>query len=163
MNMQHLEMIANQFQFKLTTKSAQQIPAGPGGGHLCWKVNAENEIFLIKQLDPMLNVNNEKIINRYELCESVAFRFAQLGIPAIFAITNGNKAVTVIENTAYLVFPWIEGHTLGRNEVAPQHAIKIVETVAKIHIINLNVPEIEPKLDIHTNKNSHQFGKSYFM
>jgi hypothetical protein len=38
MNEQHLKIIANQFQLKLTTEPAQKIPSGPGGGHLCWKI-----------------------------------------------------------------------------------------------------------------------------
>lgn len=121
------------------------------GGHLCWKVKSENETFLLKQLDPTLDVNDKKIIARYELCESIAFRFSKSGIHAVYAIRNADKSVTIINDSGYLIYPWIEGYTL-KNEISEKHAIKIAETMAKIHAINLNVPEIEPKLDIHTNE-----------
>ena len=52
MNIKHLKMIADQLKLKLIIESAQQIPSGPGGGHLCWKVKSEKNTFFIKQLDP---------------------------------------------------------------------------------------------------------------
>lgn len=149
MNIQHLKIIADQYQFELTTEPALEIPAGPGGGHLCWKVKSDKGNFFIKQLDPKLNVHDKTIIERYELCESVAFRFSKQNIPAVYAIKYDEKAVTVLENTAYLVYPWIEGYKL--NEISTDHAVKIAETIAKIHIINLDVPELQPKFDIHTH------------
>jgi thiamine kinase-like enzyme len=152
MNEQHLKIIADQFQLKLTTEPAQKIPSGPGGGHLCWKVKSNKDIFFIKQLDPTLELNNKKIVARYELCESIAFRFAQHCIPAVYAFRNNNQSVIVLENSAYLVYPWIDGYTLGGSEISTEHALKIAEILAKIHVINLDVPEIEPKLDIHTNE-----------
>lgn len=111
MNERHLKIIADQFQFKLTTEPAQKIPSGPGGGHLCWKIKSDKATFFIKQLDPILDVHNKNVIARYELCESIAFQFAQLGIPAIYAHRSDDKSVSIIDNTAYLVYPWIEGYT----------------------------------------------------
>lgn len=148
MNIQHLKKIADQFQFKLT-EPPEQVSAGPGGGHLCWKVKSDELTYFIKQLDPSLDANDEKVIHRYELCESVALRFAQQGIHAVCAIRNGEKTVIVIESNAYLVYPWIEGHTLM--EISAKNAVKIAEILARIHVINLDVPELEPKWDIHTN------------
>ena len=152
MNQQHLKMIADQYQFQVSTDMPQSIPSGPGGGHLCWKIKSGIKTFFIKQLDPTLDVNNKKIIDRYELCESIAFRFAQQGIPAVYAIRNNSKSVIVLENSAYLVYPWVDGHTLRGDEISKDYALKIAEVLAKIHRINLDVPEIEPKLDIHTNE-----------
>lgn len=152
MNQQHLKMIADHCQFQVPSDIQQSIPSGPGGGHLCWKIKSGIETFFIKQLDPALDVNNKKIIDRYELCESIAFRFAQQGIPAVYAIRNNNKSVIVLENSAYLVYPWIDGYTLRGDEISTEHALKIAEIMARIHGINLDVPEIEPKLDTHTNE-----------
>ncbi|MDX1901152.1 MAG: aminoglycoside phosphotransferase family protein [Gammaproteobacteria bacterium] len=152
MNIQHLKMIADQLRLSLKTELAVRIPAGPGGGHLCWKVKSDKETYFIKQLDPLLDVKNAKNIARYELCESVAFRFAQQGIPAVSAIRNDDKSVIILENNAYLVYPWVEGCTLKRNEISAEHAIKMAEILAQIHLINLNVPEMEAKIDLHTNE-----------
>ena len=62
MNTQHLKIIADHFQFKLSKNPAQQIPSGPGGGHICWKVESEEKILFIKQLDPIINLNEQKIL-----------------------------------------------------------------------------------------------------
>lgn len=89
MDTHHFKIIPE--QFNLTNEPPQQIEGGPGGGHLCWKVKSENETFFLKQLDPMLDVNDKKIIARYELCESIAFRFSKLGIHAVYAIRNAER------------------------------------------------------------------------
>jgi len=149
MNIQHLKAIADLVGFRITTDTAQQIPSGPGGGHICWKINGVKESFFIKQLDPKINVNDEITLARFELCESVAYRFLQQGIPAVSAIRGNNNSVIVLENTAYLVYPWVEGYSL--KEISANHSVKIAEILAKIHKINLDVPELEPKFDIHTN------------
>ena len=151
MNEQHFQMLAEQFQFKLTTESVQSIPSGPGGGHLCWKIKSDKETFFIKQLDPMLDIKNKNVIDRYELCESIAFKFSQHGIPAVYALRSNNKYVTVFEDSAYLIYPWIEGYALTGNQIPNENALKVAELVAKIHTLNFDVPEIEPKFDIHTN------------
>lgn len=148
MNAQHLNIIGDKFRLKMD--AAQQIPSGPGGGHICWKIKSGKQTFFIKQLDPSLDVHDQKIIDRYELCEAVAFRFSQQGINAVCAIRCDSKSVNVLENSAYLVYPYIEGHTV--NEISNDHALKISEVMANIHNINLDVPELEPKWDIHTNE-----------
>lgn len=152
MGLRNLKIIASQYQFDLTTEEAQEIPGGPGGGHVCWKIQSDKGMLFIKQLDPGIDVHNKESIARYELCESVAYRLAQQGIPAEYAIKNGDKYVSVLENTAYIVYPWIEGYTLGSNEISDRHSVIIAELLAKMHVINLNVPEIEPKLDVHSNE-----------
>ena len=42
---------------------------------------------------------------------------------------------------------------LGKNEVNVFHVIKIGTLLAKMHLLNLSVPEIEnPQYDIHSNE-----------
>lgn len=150
MNIDHLQIIANNLQFKFKTDSIHQISSGPGGGHICLKITSDKDTFFIKQLDPKLDVHDKQIIARYNLCESVALLFSQQNIPAVYAIKNDYTFVIIIENSAYLVYPWIEGYKLM--ETSAPHALKVAEILAKIHVINLQVPEIKPKLDIHTNE-----------
>jgi len=88
---------------------------------------------------------------KYELSERIAYRFIQHEIPAVSAIERSGKHLIIIENIGYLVYPWVEAYILGRNEISEPHALKIAEIIAKLHRINMSVPEIkEPHVDIHT-------------
>ena len=87
---------------------------------------------------------NSKFIQNYNLTEEIASRFKELGIPAIHAI---NK-LTIIDGVGFLVYPW----TNAKAVLVPteSQALKIATILAKIHLINLKIPEIaEVILPIH--------------
>ena len=151
MNHKHLQFICTEMQLGLARGAALRI-YGSRGGSLMWKINTTNGSYAIKQLAPVIDLKSERIITKYELTETIAYQFTQKGIPAVSALEKSGKHLIIIESTGYLVYPWVEGSTLGRNEISETHAIKIAEVVAKLHSINLNVPEIEPpRFDIHSN------------
>ena len=130
-------------------KAFVNIPGGPGGENILWKVTTEKGEYCVKELPVSTNLNDKKIITRYNLCESIASRFAQHGIPAVYAIKYHEDYINVIENHAYLVFPWIEGYI--QKNFSATHAIKIAEVIANIHKLNLEAPEIQQKFDKYTN------------
>lgn len=151
MNHKHLQFICTEMLLGSTMGVATRI-YGSRGGSLMWQVNTTNGSYAIKQLAPAIDLKSERIVTKYELTETIAYRFTQQGIPAVSALEKSGKHLIIIENTGYLVYPWVEGNTLGRNEISEAHAIKIAEVVAKLHAINMSVPEIEPpRFDIHTN------------
>jgi aminoglycoside phosphotransferase (APT) family kinase protein len=99
----------------------------------------------------MIDLKSKRIVTKYELSETIAYRFTQQAILAVFAIEKSGKHLTIIENTGYLVYPWVEAYTLGRYEISETHALKVAEIIAKLHSINMSVPEIEaPHVDQHT-------------
>lgn len=151
MNHKHLQFICTEMLLGSTMGVATRI-YGSRGGSLMWQVNTTNGSYAIKQLAPVIDLKSERIVTKYELTETIAYRFTQQGIPAVSALEKSGKHLIIIENTGYLVYPWVEGNTLGRNEISEVHAIKIAEVVARLHAINMSVPEIEPpRFDIHTN------------
>lgn len=151
MNLRHLEILCNGFHLGILIGDAKAVHGSRGGSHI-WRVNTDLSSYAIKQLSPSIDLPNEKIIARYELTETVASRFTQKGIQAIVALEKSGKRLTIIDNIGYLVYPWIEGTMLGRNEISEFHAIKIAEILAKLHSAKLIVPEMgEPRFDIHTN------------
>lgn len=131
MNQQHLKLICAGLQLG-TPHGAVTSVFGCRGGSFMWRVNTEKGSYAIKQLAPVIDLKNEKIITKYELSESIAYRFAQRGIRAVSAIKQSGKYLNIIENTGYLVYPWVEGYTLGRNEISETHALKIAEVIAKL-------------------------------
>lgn len=152
MNQKHLKFICAMLELGMPIGDVSSV-YGCRGGSFMWRVSAEKANYAIKQLAPVIDLKSEKILTKYELSEKIAYRFSQQEIQAVSAIQKSGKRLILIDNTGYLVYPWVEGYTLGRGEVSEIHAIKIAEVIAKLHRINLIVPEIaDPRVDIHTNE-----------
>ena len=151
MNQSHLNFICAELQLGAPVGMATSV-YGCRGGSFMWRVNTETRSYAIKQLAPVVDITSERMTAKYELSEMIADRFKQQGIKAVSAIEKSGKHLIIIENTGYLVYPWVEGYTLGRHEISEPHALKIAEVIAKLHSINLSVPEIEvPHVDIYTS------------
>ena len=150
MNQKHLNFICTELQLGTPHGDVTSV-FGCRGGSFMWRVNTDKASYAIKQLASMIDLKSERIINKYELSETIACRFAQQGVQAVSAIKKSGKHLNIIENTGYLIYPWVEGYTLGRHEISETHAFKIAELIAKLHNINLSVPEIvTPHVDIHS-------------
>lgn len=151
MNQSHLKFICSELQLGTPIGEVTSVE-GSRGGSFIWSVNTDKATYAIKQLSPAIDLKNEKMVEKYELSETIAGRFAREGIPAISAIEKSGKHLIIMDNTGYLVYPWVEGYVLGRNEVSESHALKIAEIIAKLHSINMNVPEaLEPRVETFSN------------
>ena len=150
MNDQHLKHILK----TLTLGNLKNEPTevfGSRGGEKIWKVNTQSKSYAIKQLSPDLDVNNESIIRKYELSEDIAAEFSKQGINAITALSKENKHLFIFTDKAYLVYPWVEGSILDRNQISEPHAITIAEIIAQLHSAQFSMPHIKPqRFDIHT-------------
>lgn len=151
MNQKHLMFLCDELQLD----SPNAVPTsvyGSRGGSLMWRVRTKKGSYAIKQLAPNIDLKNQKIINKYELSEIIAYQFKQRGIPTVSALDKSGRRLFIIENIGYLVYPWVDGYTLYRNEISEAHALKIAEILAKLHSMNISVPEIAgPHFDMHTN------------
>ena len=109
-NKKHLEIICSAYQLSCLPESVTQV-LGSRGGSFMWRVNAETGSYAIKQLSPEIDLNNNKNINKYELSETIADAFIHQDVPAVSALTHAGKHLFLIENTGYLVYPWVDGYT----------------------------------------------------
>ena len=142
MNHNHLIRICAEFNLGAPIGSPTRVYGGLL--HSMWKVDTDKSAFAIKQISKGIDLTNDKIIQNYNLTEEIASRFKELGIPAIHAI---NK-LTIIDGVGFLVYPW----TNAKAVLVPteSQALKIATILAKIHLINLKIPEIaEVILPIH--------------
>lgn len=58
----------------------------------------------------------------------------------------------MLDNTGFLIYPWVDATPLPHDVVSEPHALKIAEILAKIHHIDLTVTEIaDPVFDVHSN------------
>ncbi len=142
MNREHLRYIARKYAINLDTDQASPVLGGRSG-HLMWKIFGDGQNYAIKQLDPSLDVTDSKVLDRYEITERIAAKFIEQEIPGVSAIASDSKRVICMDDIGYLVYPWIDGHRLGNNEVSEKHALIMARLTAKIHGLKIAEPEIK--------------------
>jgi thiamine kinase-like enzyme len=144
-----MEICAN---FNLGTPIESPTRVYGGLLHIMWYLRTDKASYAIKQLSADINLTNESVIKNYELSERIASRFVRLGIPAISAIEKTGEYLSIIDGSGYLVYPWVEAQALDKDAISKPHALKIADILAKMHLINLDVPEIVgTEFGIHTN------------
>ncbi|MFO8671957.1 aminoglycoside phosphotransferase family protein [Legionella pneumophila serogroup 1] len=150
MNRDQLETICK----KLNIKQARELPKRIYGGllHRMWYLESNGSQFAIKQLNNRI-LMTEEVKFQYELTEEIAFQFFKRTVPAVHAIKTENNYLIFAEDEAFLAYPWIAAKALDKDTVSEVHAVKIAAILAKIHLINLNVPELDSQeFDIHPNE-----------
>ena len=151
--MNHNQLMALCNTFKLGTPLNEPKRIHGGLLHRMWRINTDEASYAIKQLSQDIDLTNESIIKNYNLTEEIAARFADKGIPAIPAIRQVGNYLTMIDGTGFLIYPWIDASPLHPDTVSEPHALKIAGLLAKIHLINLSVPEIaDPEFAVHSNE-----------
>lgn len=122
--------------------------------HSMWRIDTNKSSFAIKQLARDVDLAREENIKSFNLAEKVASQFHLEGIPAVAAIKqNENEYVTVINGRGFLVYPWLDAKPISANMISEKHSLQIASILAKMHTINLHVPEIlAPEFDIHTHE-----------
>lgn len=149
MNQSHLTEICKVFELGASTSTPTRVYGGLL--HLMWRVDTDKASYAIKQLSQAIDLKNECVRKNYELSEQVAARFSEQGIQAISAIERAGKHLIEIDSEAYLVYPWINARALDNDTISEKHALKIASLIAQIHLINLDVPEIQgPEFEVHS-------------
>lgn len=109
MNQAHLMFVVTRLQLGMPVSLPCSV-YGSRSGSFMWKVATEIGNYAIKQLAPAINLKSEMIIKKYELTETIVNRFKQHAIPAVSTIQRSGNHLVNIENTGYLVYPWINGN-----------------------------------------------------
>jgi thiamine kinase-like enzyme len=150
MNQNQLTELCNLFKLGMPIAPPEKVHGGLL--HRMWCFNTNVASYAIKQLSPQINLSNKNTVNNYNLTEEIASRLARLDIPAVSALQHSGKYLTVLDNTCFLLYPWVDGKVLNQDKVSESCALDIAKLLAKIHFINLDVPEIAtPEFDIHLN------------
>ncbi|MBS0286702.1 MAG: phosphotransferase [Proteobacteria bacterium] len=151
MNQTHLVKMLEHFNLGQPIHAPQRVHGGLL--HIMWHIDTSNGSYAVKQLSKNINLNDEKVVRNYELTECIAHQFANKGIPAVYAISKNGKHLFIVDNSGYLLYPWIDAKVLGQDAINQTRALEIACILAKIHLINLNLNDLdEPEFDIHSNQ-----------
>ena len=88
--------------------------------HTRWRLETTVGIYALKQLASTIDIKNPTVKHNYEQSEYIAHYFAQHAIPAIGALADSNNHyVTVIDNTAFLLYTWSTAQSISNVKVLP--------------------------------------------
>jgi thiamine kinase-like enzyme len=145
-----IEAICAHFDLGLVIKPPIKVEGGLL--HYMWRLDTQKGAYGVKQLSKDIDLTNQNIIKNYELSENIASQFISQSIPGVCAIQKSGKYLLVIENTGFLVYPWVRAKALDQHAVSENHALKIAIILAKMHHINLNIEALgEVEFDVHDN------------
>jgi thiamine kinase-like enzyme len=151
MNQTHLKHVSQHFNLGQQIQTPEQVHGGLL--HTMWRLDTDKGSYAIKQLSKDINLTDERVIKNYELSERIASSFVAHGIPGICAIAQSSKYLFMIDETGFLVYPWVNAKALDQHAVSEHHALKIATILAKMHCLNLDEPEIiQPEFYTHTNQ-----------
>lgn len=146
--MEHDQLLAICAHFKLGSPTKPPLRVHGGLLHLMWRIETAHGSYAVKELSHHIDLENPLVIKNYNLSEKIASLFIQKGIPAIAAIKD------IFNNylyTGFLVYPWINAK--AKEDVSEESALQIAVILAKMHQINLQIPELlEPEFDIHSQE-----------
>ena len=145
-----IESICSYFKLGTPIKPPKRIYGGLL--HTMWHLQTDKNNYAVKQLSRDINLPDNHIIENYNLTEHIASQFIQKGIPAVCAMEQAGNYLFIIDDVGFLVYPWIVAKALDKDTVSESQALQIAVILARLHELNLQVPEIlEPEYDIHTN------------
>jgi len=150
-NNNHIKAICDYFNLGAPIKAPSRVLGGLL--HVMWRLDTDKGSYAVKQLSRDINLTNEQVIKNYELSEIIASRFIAKGIPGVCAMAQSGKYLFMIDGTGFLLYPWVKAKALDQHTVSEPHALKIAITLAKMHCLNLDEPEItQPEFYTHTNQ-----------
>ncbi len=131
------------------------LPSRVYGGfhHTMWRLETDRGAYAVKQLSADTDLANLETTDHYNVTEAIAETFSECGIATIFAFKNQAGYLQIIENTAYLVYPWSDAVALDTAKISEKHALKIADILATMHRANIDIPGLkEPNYDIHDDE-----------
>lgn len=120
-----------------------KTPESLSGGllHRMYAVETTKGKYAIKALNPQIMIRPKAMQNLID-SEKIS-NIAAKSVPALPAKQFNGSSLQQIDNQYYLVFDWIEGRSLKPSEIRTVHSQKIGEIIAKIHMTDFSIINIE--------------------
>jgi len=139
-NPKHYEALLSQLNLGSVTNTI--TPVFGGFHHKMWRLETTTGTYAIKQLAPDTDVNNSSLCLHFNATEAAAETFEQHNIISIHALKNNDRYLQIIDQSAYLVYPWTEAKALDKSAVIDEHALTVAKLLAKMHQANIQVDGI---------------------
>ena len=94
----------------------------------------------IKEVKLRNGEDKSQAITRAENGEQIAEAFAASGLPAVVAIPRNGHFVRTNEDAIYLVYRWIDGKQILRQDIHTDDCRRIGQLLARMHNVDLQIP-----------------------
>ncbi len=105
-----------------------------------WRFDTRTNSFFLKALNPK---HNQGKLNQQRITEQIAREFAQ-HLTVVTAICIQQDPITIINQQAYLLYPWKVATTKSATELKTEHRQQIAALLATIHQLNLQLDNAPP-------------------
>lgn len=136
-NPQHIQQLCAQLQLGVPALPISSVQGG--FHHRMWRLQTDQGLYAIKQLAADTDLANPLVIAHFNFTESVAETFRAYGIRAISALHQQGKYLQLLDNNAYLVYPWSEAKGLDINQRSQQHALEVARMLAVMHCADIEL------------------------
>lgn len=113
--------------------------------HKMYKVKTNNKTYAIKILNPEVMSRNEAI-NNFTISETISNLADKEGISVSCALKINDNFITKFKDNYYMVFDFIEGHTLNDEEITIKHCKKIGHILSSIHNLDYRSLELNEEI-----------------
>jgi len=125
-----------------------------GFHHKMWRLDTDRGSYAVKQLCPDTDLGDPDTVRHYDTTERIAESFVSHNVKSVVALKHRNQYLQLIDGTGYLVYPWIEAQALAEGCIDPEHAVEVARTLAIIHCVRLQAPELaDTAVDLHSEEN----------
>jgi Ser/Thr protein kinase RdoA (MazF antagonist) len=107
-----------------------------------WRLTTTRGCYAVKQLNPAI-MSRPHIHDIYRLSERIAAAMADQGIPAVAALDCAGDPLQLHDDTAWLVYEWVDGEIFARQPVESGYARQIGTILGRIHALQLQFPGLE--------------------
>jgi Ser/Thr protein kinase RdoA (MazF antagonist) len=142
-NPNHIRHLCDRLSIGLPDLSPS--PVQGGFHHRMWRLQTDEGIYAVKQLSDDTDLANPLVIKHFNLTEKVAETFGACGIDSISALPWQGEYLQIIENSAYLVYPWSEARGLAISQLSKKHALGVARILATMHRADIKVSGLDPQ------------------
>lgn len=127
------------------TPVAVITPVQGGFHHRMWRLQTDQGLYAVKQLSDVTDLADPQVIQHFNLTEAVAETFRAYGIQSISALPWQEIYLQLIDDSAYLVYPWSEARGMLVSQLCEVHALEVARLLAAMHQADIAVPGLDPQ------------------
>lgn len=120
-------------------------PVHGGFHHRMWRLQTDKAVYAVKQLSGDTDIADLEVVAHFNLTEKVADTFRDHGIKAVSALHCQGRYLQLLDDAAYLVYPWCEAAALPLSKLSESHALEVACVLATMHSANISLPGLGPK------------------
>ena len=141
-NSDHIHQLCDRLDLGVPEISVS--PVHGGFHHRMWRLQTHKAAYAVKQLSDDTDIADLEVVAHFNLTETVAKTFRDYDIKTVSALPCQGHYLQLLDNAAYLVYPWCEASALPFSQLSERHALEVANILATLHRADITVPGLGP-------------------